>query len=251
MPTSGRGVHENFYPRPPRGGRPQDGAASHSRPYFYPRPPRGGRRRRGSNAPVCYVISTHALREEGDPRRTARPPPRRYFYPRPPRGGRRGVFLRPRNYSRFLPTPSARRATPHDEGLCNFHPFLPTPSARRATYHMMRGFAISTHFYPRPPRGGRPGGFQQVQPQGPISTHALREEGDGLFQRVYRCLCDFYPRPPRGGRLCTPVRRGGRRAISTHALREEGDPGRRGPYTGPVHFYPRPPRGGRHTYFML
>ena len=178
LPTSGRGVHENFYPRPPRGGRPQDGAASHSRPYFYPRPPRGGRRRRGSNAPVCYVISTHALREEGDPRRTARPPPRRYFYPRPPRGGRRGVFLRPRNYSRFLPTPSARRATPHDEGLCNFHPFLPTPSARRATYHMMRGFAISTHFYPRPPRGGRHLMGQNDSTFWAISTHALREEGD-------------------------------------------------------------------------
>ena len=35
----------------------------------------------------------------------------------------------------------------------------------------------------------------------PISTHALREEGDGPLHRV-----------------------GGGRRISTHALREEGDP---------------------------
>ena len=195
MPTSGRGVHENFYPRPPRGGRPQDGAASHSRPYFYPRPPRGGRRRRGSNAPVCYVISTHALREEGDPRRTARPPPRRYFYPRPPRGGRRGVFLRPRNYSRFLPTPSARRATDffnvftdvfvisthalREEG--DFVPlydeedgalFLPTPSARRAT--LADAARTQAQF---------------------ISTHALREEGDGLESGICARAALFLPTP--------------------------------------------------------
>ena len=36
----------NFYPRPPRGGRPLR-PSSHKRcRYFYPRPPRGGRRRR-------------------------------------------------------------------------------------------------------------------------------------------------------------------------------------------------------------
>ena len=80
----------NFYPRPPRGGRPEDGGSvgSHS------------------------LISIHALREEGDyeprvqlsdsdlflstpsARRATRPARAAreviaYFYPRPPRGGRR------------------------------------------------------------------------------------------------------------------------------------------------------------------
>ena len=55
--------------------------------------------------------------------------------------------------------------------------FLPTPSARRATRRKAADVLTVR-----------------------ISTHALREEGDG--QRV--CPADhrghFYPRPPRGGR---------------------------------------------------
>ena len=34
---------------------------------FYPRPPRGGRRRRRRTGAVQRKISIHALREEGDP----------------------------------------------------------------------------------------------------------------------------------------------------------------------------------------
>ena len=79
----------NFYPRPPRGGRPGSGALAAiaaiflstpsarratfmTRPrkaawsYFYPRPPRGGRRGEGCLKSSCEVISIHALREEGD-----------------------------------------------------------------------------------------------------------------------------------------------------------------------------------------
>ena len=78
----------NFYPRPPRGGRPSQWLLRNTRSgflstpsarratrepqprkylqsYFYPRPPRGGRRR---TEPSCAVS--------------------RNFYPRPPRGGR-------------------------------------------------------------------------------------------------------------------------------------------------------------------
>ena len=101
---------------------------------FYPRPPRGGR-------PDCHTarfdrerISIHALREEGDP--PARPAPsglsgflstpsarratRRNrpavlqvhdFYPRPPRGGRLGLRYEGNSAKVFLSTPSARRAT--------------------------------------------------------------------------------------------------------------------------------------------
>ena len=103
-----------------------------------------------------------------------------------------------------------------------------------------------------------------------ISIHALREEGDHVFDLLFHPHPHFYPRPPRGGRhtscsigyvtsifLSTPsARRATGRpgrpispgGISIHALREEGDMvhhhhPRRGFY-----FYPRPPRGGRLNY---
>ena len=35
--------------------------------------------------------------------------------------------------------------------------FLSTPSARRATKHLLFFLCRQRNFYPRPPRGGRPG----------------------------------------------------------------------------------------------
>ncbi len=128
--------------------------------------------------------------------------------------------------------------------LIGLQEFLSTPSARRAT--CMAGLAR----------------FELA-----ISIHALREEGDHVFDLLFHPHPHFYPRPPRGGRhtscsigyvtsifLSTPsARRATGRpgrpispgGISIHALREEGDMvhhhhPRRGFY-----FYPRPPRGGR------
>ena len=127
---------------------------------FYPRPPRGGRLWLFLWPVIMVWISIHALREEGDlgdaekantaleflstpsARRataTASPPPvwyrflstpsarratfpygtktdpSQHFYPRPPRGGRR--MFRPMwcSRKRFLSTPSARRATAKTE----------------------------------------------------------------------------------------------------------------------------------------
>ena len=123
---------------------------------FYPRPPRGGR-------PVCFAagrvsvsISIHALREEGDSSPIFKKVAILNFYPRPPRGGRRGVCagivapelisihaLREEGDSRiagnaavglkFLSTPSARRATSVFAPPNAARSFLSTPSARRAT----------------------------------------------------------------------------------------------------------------------
>ena len=79
----------DFYPRPPRGGRPRTlGGRTEDSTYFYPRPPRGGRprrrkhskrsarflstpsARRATSVSFCVIssghISIHALREEGD-----------------------------------------------------------------------------------------------------------------------------------------------------------------------------------------
>ena len=167
----------------------------------------------------------------------------------------------------FLSTPSARRATKpglwytrfakisihalREEGdtcvwLAGFpaKSFLSTPSARRATVCRADSGCSAQHFYPRPPRGGRPG------------------------------LCgisipwqNFYPRPPRGGRpmlchsaapmitfLSTPsARRATRRSttntatgkfLSTPSARRATFYDREG-QTPEKDFYPRPPRGGR------
>ena len=125
--------------------------------YFYPRPPRGGR-------PVSGRLISRAIH---------------HFYPRPPRGGRPSGPGGPFRNSRFLSTPSARRATSgvgtYRPSSFNFYPrpprggrrpvfcgvvdaflFLSTPSARRATADAVPCRYASTYFYPRPPRGGRP-----------------------------------------------------------------------------------------------
>ena len=105
---------EDFYPRPPRGGRPKLAAAEAEETNFYPRPPRGGRpearadeiytsrisihalREEGDWSLVCSMllsnpISIHALREEGDKEDTTVEGWLDDFYPRPPRGGRLNV----------------------------------------------------------------------------------------------------------------------------------------------------------------
>ena len=83
--------------------------------------------------------------------------------------------------------------------------------------------AAPMHFYPRPPRGGR---LSRVRLSGcgaGISIHALREEGDETADNTYNVYDDFYPRPPRGGRPCCAG------SLSSSDF----------------YFYPRPPRGGR------
>ena len=169
----------------------------------------------------------------------------------------------------FLSTPSARRATcmrqEQNSSICiSIHALREEGDLESAA-----GSAGQEDFYPRPPRGGRPGltAWPAVTAM-LISIHALREEGDKLTETRLRLNTDFYPRPPRGGR---PDGAGhGRRTccISIHALREEGDcagyvvigdtlvflstPSARRATLWlsmsmmiTAYFYPRPPRGGR------
>ena len=79
---------KNFYPRPPRGGRPMWSVCRYHWRNFYPRPPRGGRpfpalrARRGAG----FLSTPSARRATSAYAMRATMP--RYFYPRPPRGGR-------------------------------------------------------------------------------------------------------------------------------------------------------------------
>ena len=147
---------------------------------FYPRPPRGGRPIPRYFDKKYEEISIHALREEGDVAKAysglfeqqflSTPSARRAtrklrgaqaedvdFYPRPPRGGRRvptGGGSARRNFYPRPPRGGRRRfvLSPYSPAI-----FLSTPSARRAT-------AVA----------------QPDAAEGVISIHALREEGDGL-----------------------------------------------------------------------
>ena len=83
--------------------------------------------------------------------------------------------------------------------------------------------AIFAYFYPRPPRGGRQSRRAGRVGEQQISIHALREEGDNNFFHDLLLYFYFYPRPPRGGRRAEVQLSLADRDISIHALREEGD----------------------------
>ena len=265
-------VQENFYPRPPRGGRPIKFTEASSPDQFLSTPSA----RRATVSPYRgdqqHAISIHALREEGDAASTA---------------GTIGEVT-------FLSTPSARRATDVlEEMVASVMKFLSTPSARRATLGRRLLLGREADFYPRPPRGGRQKSMYKVACSRKISIHALREEGDSCSVRncrrpsrflstpsarratycsrpsflscciflstpsarraTWSTVCwptaspNFYPRPPRGGRpfpAATAISeinfyprppRGGRRSP------------RRSGRQGGANFYPRPPRGGRRS----
>ena len=145
--------------------------------------------------------------------------------------------------------------------------FLSTPSARRATRRSATSSRSLTHFYPRPPRGGRPplcSGLECLYQflstpsarratdaggrrpgRGDISIHALREEGDRPQQTSHGRRRQFLSTP--SARRATRFYRGYYfcPGISIHALREEGDSISRPTTTSALNFYPRPPRGGR------
>ena len=191
-------------------------------------------------------ISIHALREEGDGGLTdelARPV---YFYPRPPRGGRR-TCLYEAGRDEDISIHALREEGDAAVVLEDYEEtkFLSTPSARRATMYSARAPRTSRHFYPRPPRGGRPfvslvdkadnkflstpsarratSRARLFDGREDISIHALREEGDPAAQTCARKEMYFYPRPPRGGRRVTFSEVDKCSEISIHALREEGD----------------------------
>ena len=82
-------ANRNFYPRPPRGGRPIEADCIRPSREFLPTPSARRATQTFAGDPPALKISTHALREEGDLGRSKKC----WFLPV------------------FLPTPSARRAT--------------------------------------------------------------------------------------------------------------------------------------------
>ena len=191
----------DFYPRPPRGGRPLTLRTIPAPYYFYPRPPRGGRQVFMRFYPYIRQISTHALREEGDPKRSALQSA----------------------VQRFLPTPSARRATAAQRAE-SLAPTISTHALREeGDGAPTAGLPSDMDFYPRPPRGGRP--LSTLPGSSRPNFYPRPPRGGRPSSRAPRASrsSDFYPRPPRGGRRHRHRRDRLPGRISTHALREEGD----------------------------
>ena len=148
--------HDDFYPRPPRGGRPVHADTSTAGIYFYPRPPRGGRPLALQHTVPHKPISIHALREEGDVRRSHH-------------------SCRSRISIHALREEGDARCCRARSFLAGF---LSTPSARRATCTSGRSYpdsAISIHALRE--EGDNCSSLAAAM-TGRISIHALREEGD-------------------------------------------------------------------------
>ena len=174
---------------------------------------------------MIQVISTHALREEGDLTNA---------------GAMDDVD------DAFLPTPSARRATINvlanqlaifisthalreegDQPLeLIYKPtgqFLPTPSARRATQDRILPTPFPRRFLPTPSARRATAKSAELAQQDLISTHALREEGDvgQSIIWVQNEQISTHALREEGDRFGAGEAAGVQ--ISTHALREEGD----------------------------
>ena len=208
----------DFYPRPPRGGRPVK-QLGFSYDFKFLSTPSARRATHWCQQGVWTVpISIHALREEGDNLTSGMCADGLDFYPRPPRGGRRctaGSTVRP---IRFLSTPSARRATGavedargpqqisihalREEGdqvtgfqFFFFIRFLSTPSVRRATRNVIRR-ATAMLFLSTPSVRRATDDALFDAPCFPISIHALHEEGNQFSGQTDTDNRYFYPRPP-------------------------------------------------------
>ena len=153
-----RGEVWDFYPRPPRGGRPRpDPLWTGCRRNFYPRPPRGGRL---LLAPGYLSTSSNFYPRppRGGRRSAVRGATWRifYFYPRPPRGGRPDTDGAQIGFICISIHALREEGDVHTvDPISHFRRFLSTPSARRATFFGSNLFCFCFNFYPRPPRGGR------------------------------------------------------------------------------------------------
>ena len=148
--------------------------------HFYPRSPRGERRERQARAKDGPLISIHAPRVGSDAQCGQRQEVLRYFYPRSPRGERQLFSSFPLDVLRisihaprvgsdstiqpipnrpnvFLSTLPAWGATLQCVVLCDGSRFLSTLPAWGATRVTSLLSPVPGDFYPRSPRGERPG----------------------------------------------------------------------------------------------
>ena len=125
---------------------------------------------------------------------------------------------------RFLPAPSARRATQNPPASANRRSISIHALREEGDLHSAASAWYHEDFYPRPPRGGRLlhiGIFCRLCKF--LSTPSARR-ATCFPVSTSSIYSNFYPRPPRGGRLTDRDAVAKTPKISIHALREEGDP---------------------------
>ena len=175
----------NFYPRPPRGGRPALSACCFRGSLdFYPRPPRGGRH--GSSMIIMQP---------------------NHFYPRPPRGGRRLLL------QGFFQCPCISIHALREEGDSKISRAIPATTisihALREEGDKFKGHRCDTsfNFYPRPPRGGRRDLLEDCLVKVRFLSTPSARRATGFSSVLFHYDFYFYPRPPRGGRRVRWFRR--------------------------------------------
>ena len=123
---------------------------------FYPRPPRGGRPDESATEELIRAISIHALREEGDKDDRLSGNPNQIFLSTP--SARRATVTAGVVLLHLQISIHALREEGDGFNAAFGFPviaFLSTPSARRATCSQEGCGQNQSDFYPRPPRGGR------------------------------------------------------------------------------------------------
>ena len=181
----------NFYPRPPRGGRPERSGCGLIYHRFLSTPSARRATSRLSRARHLQAISIHALREEGDPREREQHHRRDISIHALREEGDQVPARHRVGSARFLSTPSARRATPRRApASCCRHDFYPRPPRGGRPPLRLEINTRPPNFYPRPPRGGRPSLALNALPFSEfLSTPSARRatcdgcynNGNGLF----------------------------------------------------------------------
>ena len=236
---------------------------------FNPRPPWGGRHSRTLPFKNSIVISIHALRGEGDLKQRTAGHIDSHFNPRPPWGGRPPIEIKTWQDLQFQSTPSVGRATaieaPRSKSTRHFNPrppwggrplkimsiqfgsvlFQSTPSVGRATMSMRQFVIQAIKFQSTPSVGRATKNNWDTDYMLVISIHALRGEGDLVYDRLYAISYYFNPRPPWGGRrIYTSGTQAGRSFQSTPSVGRATRPAKSSPEQS-ANFNPRPPWGGR------
>ena len=166
------------------------------------------------------------------------------FYPRPPCGGRPSVSDSCAAFSIFLSTSPLRGTTALGDVLSgevtiSIHvPLAGDDAGSVATA------ALRQDFYPRPPCGGRRGGYA-VQLFGGISIHVPLAGDDSVCSFTFTAFSTISIHVPLAGDDPRTAGRLPALGISIHVPLAGDDSGSPGRPASPGHFYPRPPCGGR------
>ena len=187
---------------PARGATDQNGRIETWSTDFYPRSPRGERHYSSLQGFLDLCISIHAPREGSDPEfGVCRVDPVAFLSTLPARGATTFILLICSSNIISIHAPREGSDLDLSDPRNIVRKFLSTLPARGATSPPHRAVRLSAHFYPRSPRGERPGASPSwttaAQYFYPRSPRGERRRPVGL--RSVRHF-HFYPRSPRGER---------------------------------------------------